>query len=83
LDCGGKTVEEALLRLARIVEYYYNEDGSAKDVPVPCQWIYSSEEDEVENPCEPDEEGFCKKCGYLISDYVDDSEPDESEETQE
>ena len=34
LDCGGDTFEDAIINLAERVEYYYNDDGSHKDLEV-------------------------------------------------
>ena len=58
LDCGGTTAEEALLELASLVEVFYNEDGTEKDMPYQC----------MEEPCESDARGFCVKCGYRVEE---------------
>ena len=34
LDCGGDTFEDAIISLAERVKYYYNDDGSYKDLEV-------------------------------------------------
>lgn len=54
LDCGGSTMEEALLELASAVEVFYKEDGSSNDL------------DWCESPCTPDTQGFCESCGFLV-----------------
>jgi hypothetical protein len=66
LDCGGKDMEEALLRLAMLVEFYYNNDGSHKtEAPICCEG-YLTEDDEYKSGCERGPDGFCVKCGYLV-----------------
>jgi hypothetical protein len=32
LDCSGDTFEDAVIKLAELVKYYYNDDGSHKDM---------------------------------------------------
>lgn len=59
LDCGAADVEELLLKLAALVECFYEEDGTSKDIWW-CSWSHQE--------CEPDEAAFCKKCGFLVRD---------------
>jgi len=60
LDCGAPTMEEALLKLASLVEVFYNEDGTPADVGNGCVF--------EESACETDSDGFCKKCGFWYED---------------
>ena len=59
LDCGSADVEELLLKLAALVECFYEEDGTSKDLWW-CSWSHQE--------CEPDETHFCKKCRFLVQD---------------
>jgi hypothetical protein len=61
LDCGAPTMEEALLKLASLVEVFYDEDGADKGVGHGC--LFDSEDDVA---CEPDAEGFCVTCGFTV-----------------
>jgi hypothetical protein len=67
LDCGAPTMEEALLKLASLVEVFYNEDGSDTDVG-PCCLLRDNTPDE----CDPDEEGFCTRCGFFVENEDED-----------
>ena len=60
LDCGAFTVEEALLKLAALVECFYNEDGTDRERGWWCSWENGT--------CEPDAENYCTKCGFHIED---------------
>ena len=66
LDCGAPTMEEALLKLASLVEVFYNEDGTDTDIDPHCAF---SEDDKYE--CEPDDEGFCTRCGFFVEEISD------------
>ena len=70
LDCGGKDMEEALLRLAMLVEYYYNDDGSKKEgLPEQCASIQvddGTSSGDWKSGCERGPDGFCVRCGYLV-----------------
>lgn len=59
LDCGAADVEELLLKLAALVECFYEEDGTSKDFWW-CSWH--------QQECEPDENHFCTKCGFIVQD---------------
>ena len=59
LDCGAPDMEELLLKLAALVECFYNEDGTSKGI-LWCSWSYQT--------CEPDENHYCTKCGFLVRD---------------
>jgi hypothetical protein len=54
-------MEEALLKLASLVEVFYDEDGADKGVGHGC--LFDSEDDVA---CEPDAEGFCVTCGFTV-----------------
>ena len=60
LDCGAPTMEEALLKLASMVECFYNDDGSARGGGI---WWCSWDDDEG---CNPGDDGYCTKCGFAI-----------------
>jgi hypothetical protein len=70
LDCGGETIEEALLELARLVKFFYQDNGNEKeDAPVSCEGSFKNwgEKDEKYiSGHTPDESGFCLKCGFEI-----------------
>jgi hypothetical protein len=81
LDCGGKTMEEALLNLATLVRFYYGEYDAdtawesdkmwerLPNVPEECEGHWNNlgeENEEYIDECEDAGDGFCKKCGYLI-----------------
>lgn len=59
LDCGAFSMEELLLKLAALVECFYNEDGTDKGAWW-CSWSNKT--------CEPDENHYCKECGFLVRD---------------
>jgi len=65
LDCGGVDWETAVLELARLVGFFYNEDGTKKeDAPEPCEGHF--EGDDWVSDCEDDGDGFCKHCGFSM-----------------
>lgn len=57
LDCGAPTMEEALLRLASLVEVFYQDDGKSRGIT----WCGFDDK-----KCEADEEGFCVNCGLNV-----------------
>lgn len=69
LDCGAPTVDEALLELARLVKFFYQDDGKARqDAPVSCEGEF---EDEVYHHGHTDDgNGYCSKCGFEIQEGV-------------
>ena len=69
LDCGGSTMEEALLNLAQRVQWYYGDTGREHrpDVPEQCDGHFEGKHEETYvSHCDGADDGFCKKCGYLI-----------------
>jgi len=70
LDCGGDTVEEALLELAVRVKFYYNDDGTDKEPrPERCggHWADEKNEEGWESDCIRGAGGYCKKCGFRFN----------------
>lgn len=55
LDCGGETMEEALLILYARIQTFYHEDGTSDG-----RWWCS------EAKCQNPEGSFCTTCGFLI-----------------
>jgi len=59
LDCGGPTMEDALLELATLVKVFYREDGTDTGM------------DWCRGPCRPDSDGFCILCGFRVDEDED------------
>lgn len=59
LDCGGDTLEEALLILYARIQTFYNEDGTSTD-----KWWCSWHDTEAE--CQGEVGDYCPECGFLI-----------------
>ena len=57
LDCGGKDLEEALLHLATLVRFFYGDGRESLPGKESC-----------DVPCLDAGDGFCQRCGHLISD---------------
>lgn len=68
LDCGAPTLLEALLKLARLVRFYYSDDGThRKNVPERCQGRFLDEDLKQWQSGHSDAgDGFCALCGYEI-----------------
>lgn len=62
LDCGGRSAEEALLKLARHVRFFYNDDGSDRDRGERCEGSFDG--DRWCSGCAAADDGFCRACGY-------------------
>lgn len=58
LDCGAATMEDALLELAALVECFYNEDGTDKNL----WWCYWKDDQE----CQEGGDGYCVNCGFKV-----------------
>lgn len=56
LDCGGKTLEEAYLKLAALIEVFYNDDGTSKG-------LWWCKED-----CHSHDGKFCYECGFAMEE---------------
>lgn len=75
LDCGAADLETALLILARLVRFYYNDDGTDRaDAPEQCEGNWGGKsgfearvEDYVSG-CEDAGDGFCVRCGFRVED---------------
>lgn len=80
LDCGAPDLESALLELAIRVQFFYNEDGTDRDVtPEQCKWKEQLAAhdppdgiNEFRTTCMPDHEDFCMVCGFHVApgDFV-------------
>lgn len=73
LDCGAATMEEALLELARLVGFFYQDNGTDREkVPVRCEGDFErllsgeTNEDKYISGCTDAGDGFCLKCGFNI-----------------
>jgi hypothetical protein len=70
LDCGGSTMEEALLQLAVRVKFHYGDTDKRLDGVNhrTCAGVFVGEnEDEWQSTCEDAGDGYCAKCGYEVS----------------
>lgn len=68
LDCAADTHEEALLRLAALVDLYYDENGNDRlDAPIKCGSFQDKKPDGTyrEQDCTPAADGFCERCGHI------------------
>ena len=74
LNCGGASLEEALLKLAVRVKFYYGDNGEdhLPDVPKRCDLQRMGEQGCVPLPGAGD--GFCAICGFLLPRGKDDEE---------
>jgi hypothetical protein len=69
LDCGGTTMEMALCELARLVRFFYNDDGTPREgMPEECGWHPEGTGDSLRwvDDCVDAGDGFCKVCGFRI-----------------
>lgn len=69
LDCGGSTVEDALIELALRVKFFYNDDGSHKrGFDTNCGHHFEDDDDDKRYfiHCKVSPDGFCEKCGFLF-----------------
>ena len=65
LDCGGATMEEALLQLAVRIEFYYKYDGTSRPYESRCKGTFEDEDLKVyKSGCTPDADGYCVRCNY-------------------
>lgn len=66
LDCGAPDMESALIELALLVQFYYNDDGTDRgEAPDRCEFK-RVEGDDYQSTCVDAGDGYCKTCGYLI-----------------
>lgn len=68
LDCGGNTLEEALLTLATKVKFFYGDTKDGSDVSPPSKCKSYFLEEEYIRTCESGSDGYCVKCGYRVDD---------------
>lgn len=68
LECGGPTMEDALIQLALRVQFYYGIGAKSLDRPWHCDGSLVGEgmSEEWESGCVDAGDGFCKVCGYLM-----------------
>ena len=71
LDCGGATMEEALVELALRVMFYYGQ-GREKKAHPECEGSFDAEE-HYDDGCVDDGTGFCPVCGF-VKYYMRDDE---------
>jgi hypothetical protein len=66
LDCGAATLEDALVRLATLVRFYYGESAEWQEsTHSQCEGSFD-EEGNYLAPCIPGKDGFCDICGFKI-----------------
>jgi len=67
LDCYADDYETLLLRLASLVEMYYDDEGEDRmDAPVECGSLDDTDENNErrDRRCTYGDDGFCMVCGY-------------------
>lgn len=79
LDCGGATLEDALLELATRVQWFYGPDrkDGRLDCPMNCGGDLDAEDQYVSHH-EDAGDGFCSKCGYLVQEWWKDVDDEAS-----
>lgn len=68
LHTWGKTVEEAIINLAQMVKFFYQDNGEPRDAPEQCGGHFDMNlpDEPWVSHCRDAGDGFCAKCGYLI-----------------
>jgi hypothetical protein len=67
LNCGAPTLDEALLELARLVNFFYCTDGTEREnVPESCDGWFEGED--YHHGHTDDGTGYCVKCGFRIEE---------------
>ena len=66
LDCGGATMEEALINLALLVRWYYGENKDYRPEVKDCGSVWDEVRDGPNYNCRDGGDGFCKTCGYKL-----------------
>jgi hypothetical protein len=81
LDCGAPDLETALLNLSIRTYWYYGSSGKEyrMDVPKQCEGTLDGH-DQYHTGCVDAGDGFCKVCGYLVSEYWTDDDEDAAED---
>jgi len=76
LNTGGYTLEEAYLNFARLVKFFYNDDGTDReDAPEQCEGDFTlPNERGYKSGCKDAGDGFCEVCGFLIKPHEDEEE---------
>lgn len=76
LNTGGETLEEAYLNLARLVEFFYNDDGTDReDAPERCEGEFTlPHERGYKSGCKDAGDGFCEVCGFIICPHEDEED---------
>ena len=67
LNCGAPTADVALLELARLVRFNYNDDGTDREgVPERCEGTFLDPEniEDYQTGCVDAGDGFCSVCGF-------------------
>lgn len=79
LNTGGYTLEEAFLNFARLVKFYYNDDGTSReDAPEQCEGDFTlPNQCGYKSGCTDAGDGFCEICGFLMKPHEDDEKDKE------
>lgn len=66
LDCGAEDIETALLELARLVRFFYDEGKVYRQgAPVQCDGSFEDKEmTKYRSGCRDAGDGFCSVCGF-------------------
>lgn len=70
LDCGGPDWDTALVKLAQLVRFFYNDDGTEKaDAPQHCEGSFENDDCETGKwvtGCRDAGDGYCETCGFIM-----------------
>ena len=74
LNCGGKSIEEAMLNLAIRVKFHYGEEREHLDGVAHKRCDGYFEDDDItkswHSACVKDADGYCKKCEYAVRENI-------------
>ena len=78
LNTGGATLEEAYLNFARLVKFFYNDDGTDReDAPEQCEGDFTLPlQRGYKSGCIDAGDGFCEICGFLMKPHNDEENED-------
>ena len=69
LDCGGRDLEEAMVKLALLIKYHYGDTDQYLEgvIHEPCKGTFDANE-VYHSACVKADDGFCKECGFRMGD---------------